>query len=75
MKYKEDLPPAIKDVSFISEGTEKLGITGRSGAGKSSIIACLFRLSPYIDGNILIDGIKIKKIGLSLLRKSLAYVP
>jgi len=54
----------------------KVGIVGRTGSGKSSILQILFRLTdPEKDGKVLIDGQDITTIGLHLLRKSIAYIP
>lgn len=52
-----------------------MGIVGRSGAGKSSILQILFRLSELDEGSVTIDGVNIKDVGLHLLRKNIAYIP
>ena len=50
MKYADGLPPALKDVNFTLASGEKLGVIGRTGAGKSSLLAALFRLTGHIQG-------------------------
>ena len=52
-----------------------MGIVGRTGSGKSSILQAFFRLSECSDGQILIDGENIKDLGLHALRKNIAYIP
>jgi len=53
----------------------KVGIVGRTGAGKSSILQGLFRLVELAEGKIEIDGSDIKDIGLHLIRKNIAFIP
>jgi ABC-type multidrug transport system fused ATPase/permease subunit len=53
----------------------KVGIVGRTGAGKSSILQILFRLADPTKGQVMIDGKDITKVGLHLLRKSIGYIP
>lgn len=75
MRYRETLDPTIKNLSFTALPKMKLGIVGRTGAGKSSIIQTLFRLCDPSQGQILIDNIDIKTLGLHTLRKNIAYIP
>jgi len=53
----------------------KVGIVGRTGAGKSSILQALFRLCELSEGKIVIDGVDVKTMGLHLLRKNIAFIP
>jgi ABC-type multidrug transport system fused ATPase/permease subunit len=75
MRYNEGLEPAMNDLSLIIQSGMKVGIVGRTGAGKSTILQVLFRLTDSFKGSIKIDGQDIKSIGLHLLRKSIAYIP
>ncbi|EGW34666.1 uncharacterized protein SPAPADRAFT_53104 [Spathaspora passalidarum NRRL Y-27907] len=75
MKYRPELPLILKDLSFIISSSEKIGICGRTGAGKSSIMTALYRLSELESGRILIDGIDISTIGLKSLRSHLSIIP
>lgn len=65
---------ALRDISFNIRPREKIGVVGRTGAGKSSIIQALFRLA-RIDGSISIDGIDIATVTLKRLRSSIAIIP
>lgn len=75
MRYREDLPLVIDGFSLQISGGEKIGIVGRTGAGKSTILSTLFRLTEISSGSITIDGVDISKIGLHRLRSSLAIIP
>ena len=73
-RYEYDLPDVLKELSFTINPGEKIGIVGRTGAGKSSIIQTLFRMAEP-NGNIYIDNINIKEISLHDLRKKLSIIP
>lgn len=75
MSYQPDLPPVLKDISLSIKGGEKIGICGRTGAGKSSIMIALYRICELTSGNINIDNIGISTIGLHDLRSKLSIIP
>ena len=64
----------LKNISFKTDANDKIGIVGRTGAGKSSLITALFRLSEPT-GTILIDDINISNMGLHDLRKNISIIP
>lgn len=66
--FREHLIPSLKGISFETRPCEKIGVVGRTGAGKSSIVAALFRMVELTSGTITIDSVDIKRIGLSTLR-------
>ena len=73
--YSADLPLVLKDVSCTVEAGKKLGIVGRTGAGKSSLTLALLRLLEPRSGSIYIDGIDISTIKLNCLRSRIAFIP
>lgn len=75
MRYRDGLPLVLKGLSMDVQGGERVGIVGRTGAGKSSIMSALFRLTELSGGSIQIDGVDIGKIGLYDLRSRLAIIP
>ncbi|XP_043467235.1 multidrug resistance-associated protein 5-like isoform X1 [Leptopilina heterotoma] len=75
MKYDENLPFVLNDISFSINDAEKIGIVGRTGGGKSSLVNAIFRLCELSEGKIMVDGIDISKIDLELLRSKLFNVP
>ncbi|XP_062915140.1 multidrug resistance-associated protein 1 isoform X1 [Mobula hypostoma] len=75
LRYRTDLDLALKDITLSINGGEKIGIVGRTGAGKSSFALGLFRIIEPAQGNIYIDGIDITKIGLHDLRLQITIIP
>lgn len=69
LRYDKQGPPVLRGLSFSIEAREKIGIVGRTGAGKSSLINSLFRLA-YLEGEILIDGVSTSQLGLRELRSN-----
>uniref|UniRef100_A0A8I5QZC9 Multidrug resistance-associated protein 1-like n=1 Tax=Papio anubis TaxID=9555 RepID=A0A8I5QZC9_PAPAN len=74
-RYRDDLGLALQDITFQTHGEEKIGIVGRTGAGKSTLSNCLFRIVERAGGKIIIDGIDISTIGLHDLRGKLNIIP
>jgi len=74
-RYRENMPLALKNISFDIKDKEKIGIVGRTGAGKSSLATVLYRLGNVEKGSIKISGQDIKDIGLSNLRGNLSMIP
>ncbi|XP_072399246.1 probable multidrug resistance-associated protein lethal(2)03659 [Diabrotica undecimpunctata] len=74
LKYAPEDPAVLKGLNFVIQPKEKVGIVGRTGAGKSSLIQALFRLA-HIDGSILIDRVDTKKISLRSLRSKISIIP
>ncbi|KAL8828170.1 MAG: hypothetical protein Q9191_002746 [Dirinaria sp. TL-2023a] len=74
-KYREDLNLVLKDINLSIKAHEKIGVVGRTGAGKSSLTLALFRIIEPSAGNITIDHINTSYIGLSDLRQRLAIIP
>ncbi|XP_074079822.1 ATP-binding cassette sub-family C member 3 isoform X2 [Macrotis lagotis] len=75
VRYREGLELVLKNLNLRVKGGEKVGIVGRTGAGKSSMTLCLFRILEAAEGEIHIDGINIASIGLHDLRSMLTIIP
>ena len=75
VSYAPDLPPVLKGLTFHVERSERIGVVGRTGAGKSSLTLALFRFLEASQGSIHIDGLDISKIKLHSLRSRLAIIP
>ncbi|GEQ70295.1 hypothetical protein JCM33374_g3971 [Metschnikowia sp. JCM 33374] len=75
LRYAPDLPRVIKNATFHVKPCHKIGIVGRTGAGKSTIITAFFRFLDAETGTITIDGVDISKIGLKDLRQAITIIP
>ena len=73
--YRKDTPIILKNINYVFKSNEKIGIIGRTGSGKSSIVLAIARIIEPKSGNILIDGINSQKINLDFLREHLSIVP
>lgn len=74
LRYSDNGNAILKHLSFTIEPRAKIGIVGRTGAGKSSIIQAIFRLA-QIEGTIEIDGVDILTLGLHHLRAKISIIP
>ncbi|KAK1281545.1 ABC transporter C family member 2 [Acorus calamus] len=75
LRYRPELPPVLHGISFTISASEKVGIVGRTGAGKSSMLNALFRIVELERGRIFIDDYDIAKFGLADLRNVLGIIP
>ncbi|GAM17055.1 hypothetical protein SAMD00019534_002300 [Acytostelium subglobosum LB1] len=75
MRYRPELPPSLSNINLSIEPGSKVGICGRTGAGKSSLLLGLFRLVESSEGYIEIDGYDTSKIGLQDLRTQMSIIP
>ncbi|XP_050381430.1 ABC transporter C family member 13 isoform X2 [Argentina anserina] len=75
LRYKPSFPAALCDISFTIDGGMHVGIVGRTGAGKSSVLNALFRLTPICTGCILVDDINIANAPIRDLRGHFSVVP
>uniref|UniRef100_A0A8C2FF25 ATP-binding cassette, sub-family C (CFTR/MRP), member 6a n=1 Tax=Cyprinus carpio TaxID=7962 RepID=A0A8C2FF25_CYPCA len=75
LQYRRGLDWALKEISLSVNEREKVGIVGRTGAGKSSLALGIFRILEAAKGKIFIDGINIAEIGLHQLRSRITIIP
>ncbi|GLJ18149.1 hypothetical protein SUGI_0320630 [Cryptomeria japonica] len=75
VRYGPHLPLVLRGISCIFPGGKKVGIVGRTGCGKSTLIQSLFRIVDPVGGRIAIDGIDILTIGLHDLRSRISIIP
>ena len=74
-RYREGLELTLHDICFTTKASEKVGIVGRTGAGKSSVALALFRIIEPVAGRIMVDGVDITQLGLKKLRSRLSIIP
>ncbi|CAO2835203.1 unnamed protein product [Amaranthus hypochondriacus] len=75
IRYAEHLPSVLKNITCTFPGRKKIGVVGRTGSGKSTLIQAIFRIVEPREGSIIIDGVDICKIGLHDLRSRLSIIP
>eukprot|EP01052_Picozoa_sp_SAG31_P006857 SAG31_NODE_320_length_17748_cov_4.201881_16_plen_347_part_00 len=75
LRYKPDLPLALDGVDLSIMSGEHVGVVGRTGAGKSTLVSLLFRLVEPASGRVLIDGVDTATVGLKRLRSSISCIP
>ena len=74
-RYRPGLPAVLNDITILIRPGEKIGVVGRTGAGKSSLLSALLSLSPIDSGQITIDDEDINKMGVGDLRSRLSIIP
>ncbi|CBI22568.3 unnamed protein product, partial [Vitis vinifera] len=75
IRYRPNLPLVLRGIDCIFEGGHKIGIVGRTGSGKTTLISALFRLVEPAGGRIIVDGLDISMIGLHDLRSRFGIIP
>ncbi|KAL1293412.1 putative ABC transporter C family member 15 isoform X2 [Arachis ipaensis] len=75
IRYAEQLPSVLKHITCTFPGQKKIGVVGRTGSGKSTLIQAIFRIVEPREGSIVIDNVDICKIGLHDLRSRLSIIP
>ena len=75
VRYRQNLDPVLTDLSLSLEPGERVGVVGRTGAGKSSLTLALFRVLEAEAGEVILDGQNIAGLGLQKLRRSITIIP
>ena len=75
LKYRPETELVLKNLSFSIKDNEKIGVVGRTGAGKSTLCLALWRIVEAFSGTIFIDGVDISQIGLEQLREKITIIP
>jgi ATP-binding cassette subfamily C (CFTR/MRP) protein 1 len=75
LKYRPTTELVLRKLDFTITGGEKVGVVGRTGAGKSTITMALTRIIEICGGNILVDGVDINKCSIDQVRESITIIP
>jgi ATP-binding cassette subfamily C (CFTR/MRP) protein 1 len=75
LRYREDKPLVLKDVSFKVEAAQRVGVVGRTGSGKSTVMLALFRMVEACSGGIFLGGVSTRDVTLSDLREAITIIP
>eukprot|EP00559_Dactyliosolen_fragilissimus_P007142 CAMPEP_0184860246 /NCGR_PEP_ID=MMETSP0580-20130426/5172_1 /TAXON_ID=1118495 /ORGANISM="Dactyliosolen fragilissimus" /LENGTH=1483 /DNA_ID=CAMNT_0027357283 /DNA_START=38 /DNA_END=4489 /DNA_ORIENTATION=- len=75
LRYRHNLPYVLKGLSLSIPSQSKVGVVGRTGAGKSTLMVSLLRMVELASGSIKIDGVDVRNIGLKLLRSKISVIP
>ena len=75
LRYRPELPLVLKGLDIVIPAGSKVGVVGRTGAGKSTLVMALLRLVELEDGKIVLDGIDHRLVGLQTLRSHIAVIP
>lgn len=75
MRYREELDLVLKGVDVLISGGEKVGVVGRTGSGKSSLMIAILRMVEIADGRISVDGVNLHDLGLNDVRNNITIIP
>lgn len=75
LRYREELPLVLRGVNLMVRSGEKMGVVGRTGSGKSSMMIALLRMVEVCGGRILVDGVDLKTLGLDDIRSRITIIP
>jgi ABC-type multidrug transport system fused ATPase/permease subunit len=75
LRYRPELPLVLRGLDFSIPPGSKVGVVGRTGAGKSTLMVALLRIVELCEGRIMIDGVDHQSLGLSKLRSKIAVIP
>jgi ATP-binding cassette subfamily C (CFTR/MRP) protein 1 len=75
LRYRPQTPLVLKGINLTIKGGHKVGVVGRTGSGKSTLILALFRLAEAAEGSLTIDDVDISTLGLNDLRSRLSIIP
>jgi len=75
MRYRPELPFVLDGINLVIKAGERVGVVGRTGSGKSSLLITLMRICEANSGNVLIDDVDVRSIGLHMLRGRTAIIP